>query len=255
MRSSIILIMLTLLMGCDHNTGRYSFQPVLPALPAHWYEILGEPLWQIEWINEDGVWQRLESAISSNQADLPQLSLPVEWTTPILAWPFWPDWDLPPGAMQPSGALFPWDAAGNRLSLSWKAGVDAVFWKELAAYAEGDVRFPWYFDWPRFRELLDSEEIPEELRQDLWLADWKGIAEKTTQSGFDRRRIVSRKFTELLIPDLGGRWIGSSPFAAPLDALESGLKILAWDTPDTWVSSEGDVLKCAKSGWVLRGAK
>ncbi|MDR0475627.1 MAG: hypothetical protein LBH43_18385 [Treponema sp.] len=40
----------------------------------------------------------------------------------------------------------------------------------------GTPRIPWYFDWPRFRELMDSSDIPEEVRLDPWTADWKTIA-------------------------------------------------------------------------------
>jgi len=158
--------------------------------------------------------------------------------------------------MRPSGALFPWDISGGKLIFSWEGGVDALFWKELALAERSSSaaagRLPWYFDWPRFRELFQSENISELVRRDPWLADWKSIAQRTVQSGFDRRRIIPRSFTELVIPGLGGRWIGSSPFALPLDAPADGpLCLSAAGTPDTWVSTMG-VLKCSSIGWVWR---
>ena len=240
--------------ACENGSVRSFYQPVLPKLPPHWEEILGDAHWRLEWVGEDGSWR--EKHISDSR-ELPELSLIQEWTTPVLAWPFWPEWDLLPGMFRPCGALFPWDASGAKLKLGWKGGVDAFFWKELAA-ADYSIdtakkRLPWYFDWPRFRELLyESGNVPEPVRSDPWLPDWKSIAQKTVQSGFDRRRIVARSSTELAIPSLSGRWIGSSPFAAPIYAAPGAPLLLpATDVPDVWVSSLG-VLKCSASGWVLR---
>jgi len=239
--------------ACENGPIRSIHQPVLPELPSQWEEIPGEVYWRLEWVGEDGTWR--EKIIRSSR-EVPELQLIREWTTPVLAWPFWPEWDLLPGMMHPCGALFPWDASGAKLNLCWKGGVEAFFWKELAAadYSSDAARkrYPWYFDWPRFRELLyESGNVPEPVRQDPWLADWMSIAQKTVQSGFDRRRIVSRSFTELAIPGLAGRWIGSSPFAAPIDAAP-GIPLLlqAADVPDVWVSSLG-ILKFSSSGWVL----
>ena len=250
-----IIVSLVLLAACRDGPILSSYQAVLPELPGHWEETLGEAHWRLEWIGGEGTW--LESDIPPGRG-APDLPLMQEWTTAVLAWPFWPARDLVPGMMRPAGALFPWDCSGGKLLLGWKGGVDAVFWKELAladrstAAAEG--RLPWYFDWPRFRELLyESNNVPGAVSQDPWLADWKSIAQKTVQSGFDRRRIVSRTFTGLLIPGLDGRWIGSSPFAPPLDANLDGLLYLnVTGTPDTWVSSAA-ILRCSTAGWVWMG--
>ena len=249
--SLIIVLSLVLVSACGYSPALPSYRPILPELPPYWKEILGEAHWRLEWIGEEGNWR--EYTVSPGR-EAPGLSLIQEWTTPVLAWPFWPDRDITPGMMRPSGGLFPWDVSGTKLCLCWEGGVAAFFWQELAAAertsAASEGRLPWYFDWPRFRELLAVDSVSEAVRSDLWLADWEGIAAKTVQSGFDRRRIVSRSFTELSIPGLGGRWIGSSPFAPPLDApLDGPLCLNAADTPDTWVSS-GAVLKCSTSGWV-----
>ncbi|MDR0497455.1 MAG: hypothetical protein LBH42_07570 [Treponema sp.] len=255
----LILAFVVLLAGCSEGPINSSYQPVLPAQPEHWQEVLGEPHWRLEWVNESGVWQECDLSPGSV---MPGISLPNEWTTAVLAWPFWPSWNLTPGQMRPSGALFPWDAAGGKLRMSWMGGVEAFFWKGLAAADRpnpasdpksplADGRLPWYFDWPRFRELLSGENIPEAVRQDPWLADWKEISRKTVLSGFDRRRIVARKFTVLAIPGLDGVWAGSSPFASPLTVpSDSPLLLNTDETPDTWVSGSG-ILKCSSAGWVL----
>ena len=120
-------IFLLLLAACEDDPIRPSCWPVLPELPRHWKEILGEPRWRLEWIGGEGSWLEWEG-----NREAPEFSLSQEWTSPVLAWPFWPARDLLPGMMRPAGALFPWDAAGDRLKLSWEGGPVALFWKELA---------------------------------------------------------------------------------------------------------------------------
>ena len=241
---------LVLPIACENGPIHSSYQPVLPELPPYWKEILGEAHWRLEWIDKNGAWQEWEGR------EAPEIPLPQEWATAVLAWPFWPAKDLIPGMMRPSGAIFPWDVFGDTLVLSWSGGVDALFWKEMAGAERtstaSEGRLPWYFDWPRFRELFESENIPENVRLDPWLPDWRTIAQKTVQSGFDRRRIVSRTFTERSIPGFGGLWVGSSPFAPPVFAPEEGpLLLKTTATPDTWVSA-GGILKCSTTGWVWR---
>ncbi|MCL2070245.1 MAG: hypothetical protein FWH19_04590 [Treponema sp.] len=252
-----VFVFTVFLPGCDGGPFSSEYQPVLPALPAQWSEILGEAHWRLEWIGEEGSWQELELAPGQ---DPPAISLMGEWSIPVLAWPFWPAWSLFPGMMRPAGGLFPWDCSGARLELSWEAGVQALFWKELAmaaAAAEerqaGSLpgRLPWHFDWPRLRGIIEGGELPGEVQEDLWLADWREIARRTIASGFDRRRIVARRRSELLIPELGGYWAGSSPFAAPLEAEPEGpLRLMVSDAAETWVSRDG-VLRCSAEGWVF----
>jgi hypothetical protein len=247
-----IVVLLVFLAACSEGPARSSYKPVLPVVPSNWQEVMGDPHWRLEWLDEGGAWRKWEGHPGS---EAPDISVLCEWTTPVLAWPFWPEKNLVPGIMRPAGGLFPWDASGEKLSLSWIGGVEALFWKELAGAERSDKkaedRLPWYFDWPRFRELFESENIPETVRQDPWLADWKEIGRKTVQSGFDRRRIVSKKFAELAIPGMIGLWIGSSPFASPI-SVEPGESLLlnADAAADTWVSAEG-ILKCSASGWVF----
>jgi hypothetical protein len=164
--------------------------------------------------------------------------------------------------MRPAGAIFPFDAEGASIRLSWPGGVDAWVYREMArAFAErasypddtavNPVRRPEFFDWPRFRELLAGQDINSEIRQDPWLADWQSICRKTAASGFDRRRIVPMKTEELVVPVSSGPWIGTSPFMAPVNA-ENGtdLRLKAGDTVDTYFSQTG-MLRVTKGLWMF----
>jgi hypothetical protein len=180
-----------------------------------------------------------------------------EWASPVLAWPFWPEKGINPGIMRPAGGLFPWDISAACLNLSWKAGIDAYFWKELAANSElqrssGTPRLPWLFDWPRFRALFNEGTVGPEILADPWLANWSFIAQKTVESGFDRRRIKAEPRTEIIIPSTDTFWAGNSPFAEPI-AIAPGepLVLLVGELPETWVSASGQV-RCHKGAWVFR---
>jgi len=246
----------TLLAGCKDEMRIHSlYEPVLPALPGGWRDVLGEAHWRLEWIEEGGTWKKWEG---KQGAAVPSLSMTQGWTTPVLAWPYWPGLDLGPGIMRPCGGLFPWDASGNKLVLSWEGGVDAVLWKEMAAVdvdeseAAKDKRLPWLFDWPRFREIMAGGNVSEAVRQDPWVVDWKEVGRKTVESGFDRRRIKPMKFTRIEIPLPAGRWSGSSPFSPLLEVPPEGSFALeVTDLVGAWVSSMG-ILKCSSSGWIYR---
>ena len=248
----LYFILIIFLAACDLGPVREIYTPELPSLPAAWQEILGPPHWHMEWLNTDGKWSSWDG-----QHGFPALSFMQEWTTPVIAWPYWPEKDLYPRQMSPAGALFPWDVCEKRIVLSWTAGVDAYLWQELAKnvntqQSSGTPRYAWYFDWPRFRELMESENIPAEVRQDPWLADWKDFAKRTTESGFDRRRIKVDTRTSLSVfPNPGNFWIGYSCFADPVAVPKDEPLILkVRDLPETWICSTG-LLRCRSNTWIF----
>jgi hypothetical protein len=165
--------------------------------------------------------------------------------------------------MRPAGGLLPFDVSGNSLQLSWHGGVEAWFYRELGealtAEAEGrGKRRPEYFDWPRFRALLQSDALPEAVREDPWRADWHGIAVETVKSGFDRRRIKVQAEKELLVSRevlgettvLGGSFTGPSPFAKPLFPEPGrGFRFRVTARSDTYVSA-GGILRVSKDAWI-----
>jgi hypothetical protein len=226
---------------------RYSLE--LPALPQAWETILGSPHWRIEWQNSGGV---KETATLSGSG-LVEITLPQIRASAVYAMPYWPEKGLSPGVFKPAGAIFPFDVYGKKITLSWQGGIDACMFRELAVVSSGAgravSRLPHNFNWPRFRQLFDDESVNEAVRADPWLADWRVIAEKTVQSGFDKRRLVPEARTSLKIPVGPGPWIGSSPFTAPL-VFESTPSFPVRNASDTWVSAEG-ILRCNAETWIV----
>jgi hypothetical protein len=237
-----------LLSACGAERFAPSYQLELPPIPPAWSSLLGSPQWELVWIDPEG--RRQTSVFDETQ--VPAIQVLGEWTNPVIAYPFWPHRGIRPAVMEPAGGLFPFDVAGDRIRLSWRGGVEATLYLELAVQHGKSPRQPQYFNWPRFRELLESSDLHETVRKDPWSADWKTIASKIAQSGFDRRRLVPAPRVALAVPlNYEGPWIGTSPFADPLYQ-EPGrnLNLLVGDQPDTYLSAAG-VLRCTKGAWMF----
>jgi hypothetical protein len=220
----------------------------LPKPPESWVLILGEPCWLIEWIAPDGQNKRAELTNGRNF----EVEIPVTWTNPVIAWPYWPEHRLVSGVFMPAGALFPFDVEKDTVHLSWEAGKDAVFYRELAlADGQNPVKIPANFDWLRFRELFSAETLSKEVCEDPWLVNWQYIAEKTISANFDRRRLVPEKTESKTIPVPPGRWYGTSPFAKPLSfANNTGVIFPVRPGVNLWVSADG-ILRVNGNTWVF----
>jgi hypothetical protein len=268
MKASTVVLFLLLFLaagGCGNPAIGGEYVLTFPDLPAAWQELLGSARWRLLWTDERGVLQTLETDGDA------AVSVPAEWATAALAFPYWPGRGILPGEMRPAGAIIPFDIRGDRLQLSWRAGAEAWFYRELAAarnvaLAEAeaggdqasltaalDKRRPEYFDWPRFRSLLDGDALPAAVREDPWSVDWQDLAARTVQSGFDRRRIVERQTEQLTAPRaaLGeGPFAGPSPFAKPLlPSPDLGYCFAVTSRPDTYVSA-GGILRVSRKTWV-----
>ncbi|MCL2801964.1 MAG: hypothetical protein FWD28_09435 [Treponema sp.] len=219
----------------------------LPKAPQTWVLLLGEPHWRVEWVDSNG---------NTQISDIPpksglEIDIPIVFTNPVTAWPFWPEHNLIPGLFKPAGALFPYDVSGNRLILTWEAGADTVFyWELITANDQNFSRLPANFDWLRFRELF-TETLDIAVREDPWVVDWRSVAERTAAGNFDRRRLVPQPTVEKAVPVPGGTWYGSSPFAKPL-VFEKG------ETPvfpvrqgiNVFISAEG-ILRINSDIWIF----
>jgi len=245
--STIFFVSLHLVCCGEPFPSRYVL--VLPDVPAAWVSLLGEPHWRLEWLDPSGREQTAD-ILPGNSAEI---ELPITWTNPVTAWPYWPDRNLIPGHFKPAGALFPFDASGERLRLSWEAGPDAVFYRELAiAAGQNNAKKPAYFDWTRFRALFHLETINQAVRKDPWLVDWRNVAERTASSSFDSRRLVPGTAKSITVPVPAGPWYGASPFADPLLFTEGEPPIFPVRSGvNVWGSSEG-ILRISGEAFVFR---
>jgi len=261
-KSIIVITLITMLMlpGCtDRFPSMYTLE--LPEVPTTWLTLLGEPNWRIEWITPNGLRQIDDFP---PETSFFEIEIPVTWTNPVIAWPYWPSHSLLPGVFKPAGALFPFDVDTNLLRLSWEAGHGAIFYREMAfAYDQNDSRIPVNFDWLRFRELFSEGTLSTAVCEDPWVVDWRTVAERTIESGFDRRRIVAEAATLIFVSapsgfsdDVwrGGRWHGTSPFAKPL-TFELWEPTLFPVRPgiNVWVSELG-ILRVSGNSWVFQAA-
>jgi hypothetical protein len=249
----VILLVILCLNSCtDRFPSKYILE--LPELNETLISILGEPHWRIEWINPNGQKQSadIQPTRTGNRQPVIEVEIPVLWTNPVTASPYWPIHNLFPNIFKPAGGFFPYDVSknGNRLHLTWKNGADAIFYWELAlAYDQNDSRIPTRFDWLRFRDLFITEVLAQSVINDPWVVNWRSVAEQTVESGFDRRRIVPEPIELTQIPVHGGTWYGTSPFEKPLFFAEGVPTIFpVRNGINIWVSSEG-ILKVNGNSW------
>ena len=216
-------------VSCGPSPIPVSYRVQFPSSPAYRTEVLGKNHWKLEYYDSAGNFFQKE--VPGNAARV-EINVLQKWPNAILAWPYWPDVTgqgaandslspargLAAGFFYPAGAIFPLDVAGDTIILSWEAGAEAYFYREMDKAQEfntGTNRSPEYFDWKRFRSLL-RENADFELKHDPWLADWKDIAERTVLSGF-RQSFVRKEVrtgTEIIVPHTGP-WLSASPFRLP----------------------------------------
>jgi hypothetical protein len=247
------------LTACEPLFFKPSYRAGLPPLPETWAALLPPPHWRLEWIDRQGRKQNLDAA----PGEAPALDFVQGRAGAVLAFPCWPERNLPPGLLRPAGGIYPFDLEGDRLILSWRGGVDAWVWRELAAAIdtpEGEApppaRRPENFDWPRFRKELEHEDLAAEIRRDPWIADWAAFSRKTLRSSFRRSFIAPRSRKELLIPASAippgqeGPLIGPSPFAEPINR-EPGapLRVNVGAAVETFISA-GGILRCSGKTWI-----
>ena len=234
--------MFVLALACctERFPSRYVLE--LPQVPEPWVSLLGEPNWRVEWVTPDGRRQTADYTPGM------EIEIPVTWANPVTASPYWHN--VLANTFKPCGALFPFDAIGGSLRLSWDAGIDSVFYWELV-YANNQNRIPANFDWPRFRELFQSGVLSEAVLEDPWLVNWRTLAERTAESNFDRRRIVPEAAELKSFPVPAGLWYGTSPFAAPL-FFEAGEQPVFPVRPgiNVWISEKG-ILRVNGNTWMF----
>ena len=266
MKTLLYLCAVFAVLSCGPSPLQEKYQVQLPPSPAFRAELLGEPLWRLEWYDPAGNLRQREMAGSTNfvggsgasgsgsagSGGSGSISILAEWPSAVLAWPYWPDKELAPGLFCPAGAIFPLDVSGDRIILSWEAGAEGYFYRELdkARGLNTTNRVPEFFDWKRFRTLL-RKEAPDEIRLDPWLADWKSIAERTVRSGFRSSyvRADTRTDMDIIIPH-AGPWLGASPFR-PAESWGAGeeISLLLTPRPEIFVCP-GGMLSVSAYTWL-----
>ena len=246
--------------GCrDICPSSYTLE--LPKMPDILVSLLGEPHWQIEWIDPAG--QKQTAIITPNDSGIQlnmEIKMPVTFANPVIAWPYWSNHNLIPGHFKPAGALFPFDVNGGNLCLSWEAGVDAFFYWELVYANENNLsKIPANFDWPRFRELFKGETLSEAVRKDPWLVNWRSAAERTISGNFDSRRLIPEETELKTIPyhiyaqtdNWSGVWYGTSMFEKPLTFAEGESPVFKIRPGiNIWISEKG-ILRVNGNAWVF----
>jgi len=231
--------------GANESVSQEHCSLLLPALPESYLTCLGQPCWEITWVDADGFIQTASTSASSLDVSLMEM-----WPAAALAYPFWPEKEIRAGIVKPAGAIFPFDADShaNTLSLSWEGGVDAFFYFELAKGGL-EKRAPYLFDWKRFRGLFTDLRVPEDVVQNPWLVDWEEQARKTLASGFDWRRIKARNLgTVTITPPCEGPWLGESVFVSPQYWNADEEITVTWTSEiETWFSPKGVLRFSGKS--------
>jgi hypothetical protein len=98
---------------------------------------------------------------------------------------------------------------------------------------------------------MDSDDITPDIRENPWLANWKDIAKKTVESGFNHRRIRAETRNKIAIYCPANLWIASSPFIEPIQVFpEEPLVLYTKEIPETWISSSG-FLRCQSAAWIF----
>ena len=247
LKLTVVLVAAMQLTCCrDRFSSVYTLQ--MPQAPEAWISVLGQPHWRVDFLDKDG--NRQSKDILPGQSA--EIELPITWTNPVTAWPNWPSHNLFAGFFKPAGALFPFDVSDKRLLLSWEAGVDTVFYWELALKNDQNLKkIPANFDWLRFRELFKTDMLSDAVCKDPWLVDWSYVAEKTIDSNFDRRRLVPQAAVSVNIPVSQGPWYGTSPFVQPLYFTKGETPVFSVHQGDNmWISSQG-ILRCTDKVWAF----
>jgi hypothetical protein len=216
------------------------YEVILPEIPPDWERVLGQALWQIEWIDADGSWRKIEAV----QSDTLNLEICNTQINPVIAYPYWPEKNIHPGTFYPAGAIFPLDTSEGTIDLDWQAGIDAQLYKYLARFNNDETRRPEQFDWQRFRRLLRTEIDDEDIKADPWIVDWEAAAKRIAESGFRSSYIKSKEYTNIniTVPE-SALWISPSPFEAG-KAWEAGetISLKAAESPSRYVSSKGTIV-------------
>lgn len=221
-------IVVFLLLSCSFDRGEDGILIVLPQPSALEKEVWGDFHWELETLSCDGF-------INHGRIDGDSYCLQVErgaflalWVYPVALFAKGPQ-----ALSLPAGGLYPSDLRRGRLELDWEGGLLAHFFLELVRREGPGGRRAACFNWRRLRLLFEEDRIEKEagreglLPRDPWSIDWALAAQKTLDSGFDRRRLaLPKKGRAIVFPAVGGPFLADSPWLRSQGTLQESSFIL-----------------------------
>jgi hypothetical protein len=248
----LVPVCIVLLFGCKNPVIYSQYEVILPEIPPDWESVLGDPFWRIEWVDQEGNWQKIDTAqnetLRKSEAVRKSRNFHLEICNtkinPVIAYPYWPEKNLFAGQFYPAGAIFPLDAQNGAIKLDWRGGIDAQLYLYLSGFNNEGTRSPEQFDWQRFRSLLRTEIEDADIKADPWLVDWEAAAARIAASGFRNSYISLRKYEDIsvTIPE-SGLWISPSPFEQGKNWNAGEIAVLkAAESPSRYVSAKGTIV-------------
>jgi len=212
---SIAALLATLNLGaCSLYLPTIDVAVSVPELPAHWRGAFPQVELRLE--HPDGSGPTIIAGAAGQRLEL---RLPKRLYLPVLARPHLPRWDLElPGA----GGVYPLDAAGDTLGLSWALGPAAQLLLELA-HANLDLE---RINVPRLCALMG-----ERGGEDPWNLDLAGIAASLASGQMRESAIRLQPLLDVSLPAGSGDWFLQSPLRLPQRADAQGLVSLQGLSP------------------------
>ncbi len=244
---SILTLWYVACEGCFFNSKEITVQ--LPQLPHSWYEYLGPASWCIVWYDAEGT--RCQSYVTSGEKTV-QISFVKGQQSPLLAYPYWTAYTIPPGYARPAGAIFPINLVDSTLVCSWIGGVSANLYILMAGKDIATEKRPEFFNWYRFFDLFSNKELEDTVLQDPWCVDWNVVAQKAVSTGFNKRQLVARATSPLSITvPYAGPWVAASPFIElNLNPETTEIEVLASREVDSLFSKHG-IIRYTQDLWIF----
>jgi hypothetical protein len=179
---------------------------VLPAPPEHWMRAFPDLDFQLLYWDAAGAPQR-QDAPSAGTVAIP---CSRRGNSPVLAFPC-STADVS-GLLRPAGGLFPIDAEGSVLQLTWRNGPLALLMFRLRS-VDRDTSL---FNAGRLADYMAREPDP-------WALDLDAIAQRIADGTFSASDIDPLPRRDLTVVPGAGQWFLESPFSGVMSADPAGV--------------------------------
>ncbi len=247
----LIFLCFPVLFACSLGSHVEQYSLKLPEIGNLAEQVWGPITWKLDIISAEG---RRQEIIDGGGEHI--IVIAASTSTVFFARPHSAGAVQGPSLSLPAGGIYPSSLQGGKIVLDWPGGILAQLFVEMTAREHKDGRRAKDFNWPRFHSLLEEGIGDNSLPEDLWAVDWGLFAQKTLDSGFDRRRIKAEAKTwSLNIGAAGdaGPWLSDSPFLrklqeynpCPGDLIGYGEGTRFWISPSQRLtgSAKGHILR------------